>query len=87
MVMTLLRTYNEFIIGLIAFKVNMGAEFIKALFNIVHAGAMSALYLLQNKLVVAAAPIQGVRTWLDGVEVVMDLVLAVTAFARYFGRI
>ncbi|RLI10989.1 hypothetical protein DRO25_02735 [Candidatus Bathyarchaeota archaeon] len=78
----------NFVIGLIALKVSIGVAFLNALFNIVSAGATSALYLLQNKVIVAAEPIQAVgRTWVDYAELGMDFSFGVTALARFLGCI
>jgi len=75
----------NFVMALIATRVSIGVAFINALFNIMYAGTISALYKLQNELIGAAEPIQHVRTWIDGVEIGMDLSLGVTALARFLG--
>jgi len=77
----------NFAMGLIALRASIGVAFINALFNIVYAPTMSALYLLQNKLITAVEPIQHIRTWIDGLEIGMDLSFGVTALARFLGWI
>jgi hypothetical protein len=77
----------NFIIGLMAFKVSIGVAFIDALFNLVYGRTMSALYLLQNKLPVAAEPIQHIRTWIDAPEVIMDISFGISALGRYLDLI
>jgi hypothetical protein len=77
----------NFAMGLIALRASIGVAFINALFNIVYAPTMSALYLLQNKLITAAEPIQHIRTWIDGFEMGMDFSFGLTALARFLGWI
>jgi hypothetical protein len=77
----------NFAMGLIALRASIGVAFINALFNIVYAPTISALYLLQNKLIAAAEPIQHIRTWIDGLEIGMDFSFGVTALARFLGWI
>jgi len=76
----------NFAMGLIALRTSIGVAFINALFNIVYAPTISALYLLQNKLT-AVEPIQHIRTWIDGLEIGMDFSFGVTALARFLGWI
>jgi hypothetical protein len=42
---------------------------------------------LINGFINAGGMIAGFRSWIDGLEIAMDLGFAVTAFARYNGRI
>jgi hypothetical protein len=42
---------------------------------------------LLNGFINAGGAIAGWRSWIDGLEIAMDLGFAVTAFARYNGEI
>jgi hypothetical protein len=53
----------------------------------VWAGTYSALSLLINGFINAGGAIAGWRSWIDGLEIVLDLTVAVLAFARYNGEI
>lgn len=75
----------SFILGLFAIQASLGVAFVNLLFSMVSAGTVSALYLIQNNLIVAAQPLQAIRTWADGVEVVMDLGFGIAALGRYWG--
>jgi hypothetical protein len=79
--------FVNIIMALIACETSLGTAFINALLSIVSSGAISAMYLLQSKMIVVARPIQGTRTWLDGVEILMDLASGISALARYRGRL
>ncbi len=46
----------NFVMALVATRVSIGVAFINALFSVIYAGTMSALYLLQNKLMLPLSP-------------------------------
>ena len=72
------------LLGLIALTASIGKAFLQALFNAVTAGAMSALYLVYNGIIAAAEPIKAIgRTWVDGVDAFIDIVVAGIALYRY----
>jgi hypothetical protein len=75
------------IMGLIACAAPLGAAFLSALQGLVYAETMSALYMVLNGVIVAATPIQFLRSWVDAVEIFMDFGFAVTAYARFRGVI
>jgi hypothetical protein len=80
-------SFVNILMALIACEASIAGAFINALFGILYARTLSAIYLLQSGLIVVAAPIAGVRTWLDALDVAMDMGLGVTALARYNGEL
>jgi len=58
-------------------------NFISALFNILSASAMSSLYVMWGALSKAAIPIKKLgHTWVDGVDVGINLAIAGAALIR-----
>jgi hypothetical protein len=75
------------IMGLIAIKTNIAEAFLGALFKKIYGPAMSAIYLITNKMIVAAHPIQAIRSPIDFVEAGIDFSVGGLALLRYIGLI
>jgi hypothetical protein len=74
------------ILGLITVKVDLAVAFLQGLFNVVGAPAMSALYLLTNKAIIAAGLAQETkRDLINVIEIAMTFAFATAALARCKG--
>lgn len=71
------------ILAFITTQISIGKNFISALFNILCASAMSSLYVMWGALSKAAIPIKNLgHTWVDGVDVGINLAIAGAALIR-----
>jgi hypothetical protein len=76
------------LMGFIALSISIAEGFVKALWNICTAPWMSACMLMANGAMVAAAPLEIVRTGIEYIEsCIIDFPIAIFAFARFMGWI
>ena len=76
----------SFIMGIIAIKVDIALELLKALADILSRAALNVLNTLADILSDAIATTQVIfRNWVDYLEILFDFLTGAFALAKYFG--
>jgi len=74
----------NFIMGFIALATNVGAMFVKALYNVIMGATMATLMMTTSKMIGLAVPFRIFRTAVDYVEsFLVDFPIAILALLRY----
>jgi hypothetical protein len=75
------------LMALVATEASLATAFLGLLVTIVSGGTWNAISLIEGGLITAAGALQSMRTWTDSLEIVSDLMFALTAVAHYQGSI
>jgi hypothetical protein len=76
-----------FILLVFATEINIGKAFLETIISLVSPTTMAQLNMIESMLVGLGLPFEVTRTWVDAFEIGADIVMAITAYARYKGRI